>query len=422
MQATYLPRVLDGQLKDYLDAFGAVWIKGPKWCGKTTTAEQQARSVLRLQDPDHSAEHLQMAGFMPSRLLEGETPRLLDEWQMAPVLWDAVRMAVDKRGATGQFILTGSTTVDSRQLMHTGTGRIASLKMYPMSLYESKESNGTVSLGGLLKDPESFPDAKSDLDIPGLAFAICRGGWPAGVGKTPASALLIARSYVDSICSVDTDRMNVTVGRPHRIRALLQSYARNVSTLAANTTILEDVKANDAEMTEATMYSYLSMLSRLFVIENVPAWNPAIRSASAIRSSDKKEFIDPSIGTASMGLTPEMLMNDVRTFGFFFECLAIRDLRVYSHALAASVHYYRDRYGLECDAVLRLGNGEYALIEIKLGGAMIESGAGNLLKLDGLIKEHGIRPPRLLMILTGGEYAYRRKDGIFVVPIGCLKD
>lgn len=422
MAHEYYPRILDNVLKDYLDAFGAVLIRGPKWCGKTTTALQRAKSVLKMQDPDHSSSYLQMANFMPSKLLEGETPRLIDEWQMAPVLWDAVRNEVDSRRKEGQFILTGSTVIDDDQVMHSGTGRIAPLNMYPMSLFESMESNGSVSLKSLFQINEKFEGARSVLNIEKLAFAICRGGWPASINKKESSSQLIARSYVDAICNSDASRVDDISKKPERVRALLNSYARNISTLATNKTILEDIKANDNEMTEPTMYTYLSALKRLYVIDDIPAWSPSIRSVSAIRSSNKKGFSDPSIAVAVLGLTSEDLLNDPNTFGFFFESLCLRDLKIYSTSLGGTISYYHDRYGLECDAVLHLNNGKYALIEMKLGSREIQDGANHLLEMDKLIKSKHMKAPSFLMVLTGGEYAYQREDGVFVIPIACLKD
>jgi predicted AAA+ superfamily ATPase len=422
MPKEYFPRVVDALLGDYLEAFGAVRIRGPKWCGKTTTAEQRAKSVLKMQDPDRAGEYRRLADFLPSRLLKGEIPRLIDEWQTAPVLWDAVRTAVDARGEPGQFILTGSSVLDTDATMHTGTGRIATLSMYPMSLFESKESNGAVSLKDLFEAPERFEGARSPLTVQGLAHAICRGGWPASIHRTAAASLLISRSYVDSICESDASRVDGVTRRPLRVRALLRSYARNLSTLAANTTILADVKANDEEMTEPTLYSYLAALRRLYVIDDVPAWSPSIRSARTMRATSKKEFVDPSIATAALGLSPDALLGDPETLGFVFECLCIRDLRVLSTSFGGTVSYYHDRTGLECDAVLHRDDGAFALIEMKLGNREIEEGASHLLRLASLLQENGRREPAFMMVLTGGEYGFRTKDGVLVVPIGCLRD
>lgn len=420
MERQYYPRILDSVLEDYLDGFGAVLIKGPKWCGKTTTAQQKAKSVLRLQDPDQSNSYLQMAQFMPSRLLEGEVPRLIDEWQMAPVLWDAVRSMVDQRGVNGQFILTGSTVVDESQIMHSGTGRIAQIDMNPMSLYESKESTGEISLK-LLFQGQDFEGASSKLSVEELVFALCRGGWPASIGKSEKTALLIPIAYVDALCSSDASRVDGSVKDPTRVRGLLQSYARNLSTLANNRTILKDVTENDISMNEATLYRYLSALASLYVLRDVPAWNPDIRSATSKRSTTKKGIVDPSLAVAALSLTPASLLDDLNTLGFFFESLCVRDLRVYSTEWGGEISYYRDRYGLECDIVLHLRDGSYALIEAKLGSKEIEESAIHLLSLHDLIRMNKMKQPKFLMILTAGQYAYRREDGVYVVPLACLK-
>jgi len=394
--------------------------KGPKWCGKTTTAEQHSNSVIKLQDPDNSASYLQMANFMPSRLLEGKTPRLIDEWQVAPNLWDAVRNAVDLRGKEGQFILTGSTIVNDDSIMHSGTGRIAQLNMSTMSLFESRESNGSVSLAALF-NKEKLHDGISSLSVEDLAFAICRGGWPAAISKKRSAALLIAQSYVDAICNTDASSVDGSSKNPDRVRSLLRSYSRNISTLATNSSILKDIRQNDIGINETTMYKYISALKQLYVIQELPAWNPAIRSATAMRSANKKGFSDPSIAAASLGLGPDQLLDDLDTFGFFFESLCMRDLSVYSSALGGRISYYHDRYGLECDIVLHLRDGRYGLIEVKLGSKEVEEGVSHLLKLNGLIEENKMKLPSFCMVLTGGEFAYQRDDGVYVIPIGCLR-
>ena len=406
-------------LESYLEAFGAVVIKGPKWSGKTTTAEQQAKSMLKLQDPDVSENYLAQADFMPSRLLEGDTPRLIDEWQVAPVLWDAVRSLVDQRQKPGQFILTGSTVVDRSKIMHSGTGRIAQIAMYTMSLFEYGESNGTVSLASLFSN-HSFTGASSSLTINQLAHAICRGGWPATLRMSEPASLLVAQNYVDGIVFEDAAQLDKSMPTPERINAILRSYARNISTLASNRAILEDLLPNDSSISESTLYRYISILNELFVIRDVPAWNPSIRSATAMRSSNKKGFSDPSLAVAALGLSPDQLMNDLNTFGFFFESLCIRDLSIYSQNNKGHISYYRDRYGLECDIVLHLRDGRYALIEAKLGNKRIDEGAEHLLKLKSLIQQKKMKAPSFLMILTAGQYAYKRPDGVYVVPIGCL--
>jgi len=430
MKSDYLPRIVDKLLEERLNATGAILIAGPKWCGKTTTAEQQAKSVLKLQDPDKTRAHLAMAEVKPSLLLQGENPRLIDEWQMAPVLWDAVRNAVDVRGEVGLFILTGSTTVDESAIMHSGTGRISRMVMYPMSLYESKESNGNVSLGELFENPGLDIDGTtSDLSLERLVFAACRGGWPSSLNKkTEKAKLYEAQNYVANICDSDASTVDGVKRSSERVKAVLQSYARNISTLATDKTILEDVSSNYMDISESTLFSYLNALERLYVIEDIPAWYPSIRSATAMRASKKKGFTDPSIAVAALMLSPDLLLQDLNTFGFIFECLCIRDLKVYSSAMGGRASYYHDRYGLEADCVLHLADGRYALIEFKLGSREIEESAAHLVELKQLIqkanaeKRARLREPDLLLVITGGEMAYTRNDGVKILPIGCLRD
>ena len=427
----YLPRVVDKELELRLDAFGAALIVGPKWCGKTTTGEQKAKSVLRMQDPDRRDGYLLTAAAKPSLLLKGENPRLIDEWQMAPVLWDAVRTSVDQRAKKGLYILTGSTSVDNKKIMHSGTGRISRMKMYPMSLFESGESNGCISLLDLFDDPMLDIDGlTSELTIEELIFSACRGGWPASLsGKTDAAMLMTAGDYLRNICESDISTVDGVQRNPSWTNMILRSYARNVSTLAKKTNIYKDVAANADSMTLVTMDAYLNALERLFVIEDIEAWCPSIRSATTIRSGKKRGFTDPSIPVAALGLKPEYLQTDLKTFGFIFECLCIRDLKVYSQAAGGRLSYYHDRYGLEADAVLHLADGRYALIEFKLGSSQIEEGAKHLRKISELIdvfnkKEDQVplRRPDLLIVITGTEMAYTRTDGVKVVPIGTLKD
>lgn len=429
MNCEYLPRLADKELEEMLNVIGAVLIVGPKWCGKTTTAERHAKSVLKMQDPDYLKRYLTLAETKPSLLLNGDKPRLIDEWQVAPVLWDAVRSSVDEVKKDGLYILTGSTSVDFSNVMHSGTGRIAKLKMYPMSLYESHESNGSISLKELFDDMNMDVDGiMSDLSIEKLIEVSCRGGWPNSLNKTSKGGLMISKMYLDNICDTDCSTIDGVKRNPQRMRRILRSYARNISTLATDTAILNDVVANDSNMDIRTLRSYLTALERLYVIEEVSAWCPNIRSASAIRSSNKREFIDPSIAIAALNATPETLLYDLNTFGFIFETLCIRDLKIYSNSLGGEVSYYHDKYGLECDCVLHLADGRYALIEFKLGSKQIEEGAKHLLQLKHLIKKHNfvsankIKEPDLLMIITGGEMAYTRLDGVKIIPIGCLKD
>lgn len=427
----YLSRIVDAELDLRLEAFGATLIVGPKWCGKTTTGEQKAKSIIRMQDPDMREGYLVTANTKPSLLLKGEKPRMIDEWQDAPVLWDAVRMEVDKQKTEGLFILTGSTSVDNSQILHTGTGRISRLKMYPMSLYESKESNGRISVGELFEDPALDIDGiMSDMKIEDLIYAASRGGWPATLRKKSKTiALLTSREYLNNICESDISTVDGVQRNPEWARLILRSYARNVSTLAKKINIYKDISANADSMSMATMDSYINAMERLFVLEDLDAWCPAIRSASVIRAGRKREFVDPSIAIAALGLTPEALQLDLKTFGFLFECLCIRDLKIYSQALGGRISYYHDRYGLEADAVLHLDNGKYALIEFKLGSREIEEGAMHLLQLKELIGRYNereqqckLREPDLLMIITGGNMAYTRKDGVKVIPIGCLRN
>ena len=427
----YLKRIADIVLKERLDAFGAVLIEGPKWCGKTTTSEQMARSVIKLQDTDMRDEYLAAASQKPSILLQGETPRLIDEWQDVPVIWDAVRTTVDQRGMPGQFILTGSNAVDSKAIRHSGTGRISRMQMHTMSLWESGESNGKISLMQLFDDPSSDIDGvTSELQIEDIVFAACRGGWPASLNlKTDASKLLVARDYVESVCKVDVSRID-GVRRDFRVAwMLLRSYARNISTLAKHSSILSDVTSSgEVSLSDKTLDDYVGALSKLFVINNIHAWCPAIRSKTAIRSGYKRSFCDPSVAVAALGLNPDALIIQLKTFGFIFEQLCARDLRAYTPDFNTHLSYYRDRYGLEADLVLHLSDGRYALIECKLGSREIEEGAKHLLELKRLIREHNktemqvpLREPDLLIILTGGKMAYTRSDGVKIVPVGTLK-
>ncbi len=427
----YLKRVADKLLELRLEAFGAVQIKGPKWCGKTTTAEQYAKSVLKMQDPDKREAYLATARTKPSILLKGETPRLIDEWQVAPVLWDAVRNAVDERRERGQFILTGSTVIEDSEIMHTGTGRISRMSMYPMSLYESLESNGKISLSELFdNDSLDIDGIESKMTIEQLIFAACRGGWPASLDvKSEKAKLLIAKDYVNIVCDEDISKVDGTKRNPLLARQIMKSYARNLCTLAKKTNMLKDMIAESESITMVTFDDYVSALEKLFVIEDIEAWNPSIRSATAIRSGKKRCFVDPSIAVAALGLSPQLLELDLKTFGFIFECMVLRDLRVYSQALGGRLSYYNDKYGLEADAVLHLDDGRYALIECKLGSRDIEEGAKHLLTLKSLVQKYNetseqikLREPDLLIVITGGEIAYTRNDGVKVVPLACLKD
>ena len=424
----YKKRVTDDILQSKLNTFGAVLILGPKGCGKTTTAKHFAKSFIELQDEDYKDSYLFTAEVRPSKLLEGPKPRLIDEWQDAPKIWGAVRKSVDDENDVGLYILTGSASKNIKT-PHTGTMRISSLKMYPMSLYETGESNGEVSLSELFDHPNNFEAFHSDLTFDDLIFAICRGGWPITLKiKNKKEKLEVAYDLVEQICTKDISSIDNKKRDSKIARALLASYARNISTLAQYVTIYDDVKATTT-CSERTLDDYISALERLFIIEDIDAWCPSIRSRSHIRAAKKRNFIDPSIAVAALKINPDFFDTDLKTLGFLFESLCYRDLKIYSAKLGGEISYYHDRYGLECDGVLHLRDGRYALIEYKLGHNGVEAGAKNLLKIEKLIKEHqeknkrtSLRLPTLKIVITAGEYGYRREDGVFVIPIGCLKD
>lgn len=421
----YRKRIVDDILVRKLEGKGAVLIEGPKWCGKTTTAEQIAESILYMDDPEKKEQNIAMSELNPKRLLKGAVPRLIDEWQLAPKLWDAIRFEVDHRGETGQFLLTGSAVpVDSKEITHSGTGRFTWMTMRPMSLFESGDSTGEVSIKELFEGLDEI-DGASDLDIERLAFLVCRGGWPQAVDMRDEIALDQAIDYYDAVVRSDINRADNVQKNPERVKRLMRSYARNQGGQIPNTVLAQDIAANDeASVSEETVASYVNALKKIFVVEDMPAWNPNLRSKTAIRSSDTRYYIDPSIATAALGVGPNDLINDLKTFGFLFETLCIRDLRVFADALNGEVYHYRDKDGQECDAVIHLKNGKYGLIEIKLGGnKLIEEGTKSLKAMEAKIDTDKMNMPSFLMVLTGiGDYAYRRQDGVYVVPIGCLKN
>jgi predicted AAA+ superfamily ATPase len=429
----YLPRIADKELSNRLRYMGAVLIEGPKWCGKTTTAAQQAGSILKLQDPDMRESYLATARSKPSNLLKGETPRLIDEWQDAPVLWDAVRTMVDNRGGEpGQFMLTGSNSVDLSKIMHSGTGRISRMRMYPMSLYESGESTGAISLQELFDNLTTLDidGVASNMDINNLIYAACRGGWPAALRfGNSREACKIAKEYLEGVVEADIMNVDGVKRAPDLARAIIRTYSRNLSTLAKRSNLVKDVNALREGCSDRTFDDYIKVLTRLFIIQDLPAWSPAVRSATVIRRSPKRGLVDPSIAVASLGLSPQTLEVDLKTFGFIFECMAIRDLKAYTQANGGTVSFYHDRYDLEADAVLHLDDGRYALIEFKLGSAEIEMGASHLLKIRDLVRDYNakeqqlrLREPDLLLVITGGPMAYTRPDGVKVIPLACLKD
>ena len=420
----YRNRIADSILGKKLRAKGAVLIEGAKWCGKTTTASQIAKSILYMQDPARKRQYLELSEIDPSRLLSGETPRLIDEWQLAPKLWDAIRFEVDRRDEFGQFILTGSAVPpETSEISHSGIGRITKMLMRPMSLYESGDSSGQVSLSGLFAGNGDIR-GESSMNIDKLSFLICRGGWPKAIDEEEDVALQQAIDYFDAIVDVDISRVDNVERNKERTKRILRSYARSVGTQAKISSIAADISANEAvSISDMTITSYINALKKIFVLEDSSAWNPNLRSKTAIRTSDTRYFTDPSVCTAALELGPNDLVNDLNTMGFLFENMCIRDLRIYAEALDGNVYHYRDKSGLECDAVVHLRNGVYGLVEIKLGGdRLISEGVETLKKLSSNIDTTKMKAPAFKMVLIGvGEMAYRRSDGIYIVPLSCLK-
>lgn len=422
MGSKYMRRVIDSYLKECLSSSGAILIEGAKWCGKTRTAKEHAASTLYMQDPDFRDQYLKMAELKPSELLKGDTPRLIDEWQFAPVLWDAVRFEVDKRnGAAGQFILAGSSALPEEKITHSGAGRISRVTMRPMSLFESSESDGSVSLRELFERPEDV-SGTSEMPLEAVSHCIVRGGWPELMDLDEKVAVRMVRDYVNAIANVDISTVDGVQRNPKLVLDILRSLSRNTSTTAAMSTIRSDVSGGDSEVAEKTMASYINALRRLFVIEDAPAWNPAMRSKSAIRAAPKRHFVDPSIAATMFHSSSQGLMNDLNTMGFFFESLCIRDLRIYAQAIEGEIYHYRDRTDLEADAVIHLRDGRWAAVEAKLGQGQIDEAAKNLLRLRDKVDTDRMKTPSFLMVMTSSGYAYMRKDGVLVVPIGCLRD
>ena len=419
----YIPRIADKILADRLESKGAVLIEGPKWCGKTTTAKHTAHSVIEMDKPDVTRQYQELAELNPSALLEGEVPHLIDEWQIAPNLWNAVRYEVDQRDEFGQFILTGSAVpAKMDESAHTGTGRITRMRMRPMSLFESGESSGQVSLSDLFEGGEVH--GTDDHGLEDIAFEICRGGWPKAIHRSERIALQQAIDYYDAIISDDIRRVDGVKRDRERTKRLLRSYARNTASQASLETIRQDCLINDTDSFDvATLYSYLNALRKIFVLEDSPSWNPNLRSKTAIRTTDTRYFVDPSIATAALGIGPKDLINDLNTMGLLFENMCVRDLRIYAELLDGEIYHFRDKNGLECDTVMHLRNGSYGLIEIKLGGdTLIEEGADNLLRLASKIDTSMMKEPSFMMILCAkAPFAYKRKDGVIVVPVSCIK-
>lgn len=425
MQTEYRKRIADKLLEYRLEEMGAVLIEGPKWCGKTTTAEQQARSKIFLSDPDKQKQYLELSYLNTKLLLAGTTPRLIDEWQLAPHLWDAIRHEVDRRREDGQFILTGSAVPPSTDMIHhSGTGRYAWITMRPMTLWESGESTGEISLGKLFGG-DTEQTGTNSLELADVAFLTCRGGWPATLKKSRRAALHMAYDYYDAVVRSDVSRVDNVERDAERLSALMRSYARHQGSQTPATVICDDISSNEEDRISInSLHSYLLALEKIFVIEDMRAWNPNLRSKTAIRTSDTRYFVDPSIAAASLGIGPDDLINDLETFGLLFETLCVRDLRVYADALDGKVYHYRDKDGLECDAVIHRRNGSYGLIEVKLGGdKAIEHGATTLKTLKDKIDTTKMKSPSFMMVLTAiGSYAFKRADDVWIVPIGCLKD
>lgn len=422
----YRKRVVDDLLALKLESSAAVLVEGAKWCGKTTTCRQIAKSFIYMDEPEFREQNIARAQISPSAILDGAHPRLIDEWQIAPQLWDAIRHRADRDGVIGGYLITGSAVpVDIDELKHSGTGRFSWLKMRPMSLWESGESSGSVSMGGLFAGETAGNGAAQEHELEEIAELVCRGGWPQSLAMTKRASLAVARNVFDAIVNHDISRVDGVARDCDRARSIMRSYARLQGTQATARVIKSDLAANEMmTIDDDTVYSYLNAMRKIFIVEDMPAWCPNLRTKDAVRSAETRYFVDPSIAVAAMGTGPGELMNDLKTLGLFFETLAIRDLRVYADFLDGEVRHYRDRSGLECDAVVHLRNGEYALIEIKLGGAhLIEEGVKTLTALDGLIRSKKAKPPAFRMIMTAvGQFAYRRpEDGILVCPIGCLK-
>lgn len=423
----YLKRCIDTRLKDKLDSSGAVWIKGPKWCGKSTTAEQVANSFVYMQSRKERDQNIALAKNAPELFLSGKTPKLIDEWQVIPFIWDDIRFEIDQRDAFGQFILTGSASPlnsqEEQEMQHSGVGRISTIVMRPMSLFESLDSNGAISLNSLFKGEKVAPAVCNKKLIDYAQYA-CRGGWPKSVGMSEKVSIEIARNYYDGLVENDIKSVDGVSRDIDKLKAFMRSYARNISTECSIQTIVNDIKGYDNKIvSDETVRNYIKALEKLYVIEDIKAWSPNLRSKTTIRTSPTRHFIDPSIACRALGAYKEDLINDLKTFGLIFEDMAVRDLKIYADKLYGDVYHYRDKNGLEIDAIIHLDNGKWAALEIKLHDSdRIEEGAINLLKFASLIDEQKMKKPEFLMVITATEYAYQREDGVWIVPLACLKD
>jgi hypothetical protein len=419
----YIERIIDNEIRDKMSSAGAIVIRGPKWCGKTTSAKQVANSVLEMQNPDLQDNYLELANTKPSLLLEGDKPRLIDEWQVAPKLWNAVRHSVDKISKPSLYILTGSATPVDDNTLHSGTGRFAFVTMKPMTLFESGESTGSVSISEVLAGKTEIDGLRTDLTYESIAYILCRGGWPGAVVSDDVGALSVAENYLDLLCESDISKVDGVKRNPTLTRAVIKAYARHVSTINSDKSLYDDVRANYSEVSDRTILDYINTLKRLYVIEEFEAWNPNIRSKTSIRSAPKKSMVDPSLAVAALGCSPKELMLDAKTYGCLFENLVNRDLSVYVNSIKGSLKHYRDRFGLECDNVVHFRDRRYALVEVKLSGSRIKEAEEHLLQLQKLIakNEPSLGAPSFLMVITGTDMAYTTENGILVVPVGCLK-
>ncbi len=423
----YLKRCIESKLKRKLGSSGAVWIKGPKWCGKSTTAKLFSKSAVYMQSRKERDQNIALAKNVPDLFLKGGTPKLIDEWQIIPFIWDDIRYEIDKRDAFGQFILTGSATPlnnkEEAQKQHSGIGRISSVVMRPMSLFESLDGNGAISLSELFNHQKVNP-AECDKDLLDYAQYACRGGWPKSIGQTESTSIEIVKNYYESLVESDINDGDTVSKDADKAKAILRSYARNVSTECSIETIISDIKEHERKaISDETVRSYITALKRIYVIEDIKAWAPTLRSKTVIRSSPTRHFIDPSIGCRALGAYKEDLINDLHAFGLIFEDMAVRDLKIYADCLGGEVYHYRDKNGLEADAIIHLDDGKWAAFEIKLcDSERIEEGASHLLQLSSLINEQKMRKPEFLMVITTTKFAYQREDGVWVVPLACLKD
>ena len=419
----YKKRIVEKEIDENLSCMGAILIRGPKWCGKTTTSKVFAKDVVELQNPDLQEKYINILKTKPSLLLKGKKPLLIDEWQLFPLLWNSVKYEVDKSGEAGQFILTGSSIPVEDTNLHSGVGRFSIIDMKPMSLYESGDSNGLISLSELLQGNRDIDGIRCNMEFERIPYLIARGGWPSSINVEQKAGLKIIKNYINILCDSDISNIDGVKRNPLLARNILKSYARQVSTIDSDIALYNDIVSNYEDVSQRTVIDYIDVLKKLFIVEEIPAWNPNIRSKTSIRSSLKKTFVDPSLAVAALDCTVEDLLYDIKTLGLLFENLVNRDLSIYAKSNDGYLNHFRDRFGLECDNVIHFPGGKYALVEVKLGESGIEEAKRNLLKLTKIIKENKIiKEPEFMMIITGTEIAYTTDEGILIVPIGCLRD